>query len=116
MNMYRYVLQVQMLVVHRVTQLPDLLLHLGDLPVAQLGGGVYHNHTPLVLVQLQQPDHQVQARPVQVHVQPVSAEDVHQRGRTQSQVLHTGRHAVGMLILVLRRRSGASTREEPITV
>lgn len=80
-----------MLVVHRVTQLPDLLLHLGDFPGAELRGGVYlylyHNPAPLVLVQLQQPDHQVQTRPVQIHVQPVSTEDIHQRRRAQSQVL-----------------------------
>lgn len=89
--LYRYVLQVQVLVVHGVAELPDFLLHLGDFPGAELIGGVRHSHNPgpaaLVLVQLQQPDHQVQTRPVQIHVQPVSTEDVHQRRRTQSQVL-----------------------------
>lgn len=88
---YRDVLQVQVLVVHRVAQLPDLLLHLGDLAGAELRGGVgdgdHHAAAALVLVQLQQPDHQVQAGPVQVHVEPVPAQDVHERGRAQSQVL-----------------------------
>lgn len=76
-----------MLVVHGVAELPDLLLHLGDFSGTELRGGVCHGPAPLILVHLQQPDHQVKTRPVQIHVQAVSAEDVHQRRCTQSQVL-----------------------------
>lgn len=86
-HQYRYVLQVQVLVVHSVAKLSDLLLHFGNFSGAELRGGVCSSCTPLVLVQLQQPDHEVEAGPVQVHVQPVSTENVHQRSCTQSQVL-----------------------------
>lgn len=84
---YRYVLQVQVLVVHGVAQLPDLLLHFGDFPGTELKVTVYAGSAPTILVQLQQPDHELQTRSVQVHVQAVSAEDVHERRRAQSQVL-----------------------------
>lgn len=84
---YRYVLQVQVLVVHGVAQLPDLLLHFGDFPGTELKVTVYAGPVPTILVQLQQPDHELQTRSVQVHVQAVSAEDVHERRRAQGQVL-----------------------------
>lgn len=76
-----------MLVVHRVAQLPDLLFNLGDFLGAKLDRGIRPVPTPLVLVQLEQADHQVEAGPVQIHVEPVSAQDVHERGCAQSQVL-----------------------------
>lgn len=84
---YRYVLQVQVLVVHGVAQLPDLLLHFGNFPGTELKVTVYAGPAPTILVQLQQADHELQTRSVQIHVQAVSAEDVHERGRAQSQVL-----------------------------
>lgn len=69
---YRDVLQVQVFVVHRVAQFPDPLLHLGDLSGAELTGGVCFCRRAsaliLVQVQLQEPDHEVQTRAVQVHV------------------------------------------------
>lgn len=84
---YRDVLQVQVLVVHCVAQLPDLLLYFGDLLGTEMDRGVRPIPAPLVLVQFEQAEHQVQAGPVQIHVEPVSAQDVHERGCTQSQVL-----------------------------
>lgn len=78
---YRDVLQVQMFVVHRLTQLADPLLHLVYLFGCELTVGRF------VLLELQQADHQLQTGPVQVHVQAVTAQDVHQRGRAKSQVL-----------------------------
>lgn len=41
----------------------------------------------VVLVQLQQLDHQLQAGPVQVHVQTVPTQNVHQGSRAESKVL-----------------------------
>lgn len=76
-----------MLVVHGVAQLPDLLLHFGDFPGAELEVALHAGRAPAILVQLQQPDHKVEARPVQVHVQAVSTENVHERRRAQSEVL-----------------------------
>lgn len=79
-ELHRDVLQVQVFVVHRVTQLPDPLFHLGNFPGAELSTGVSHGPAPLVLVlvQLQEPDHQVQTGAVQVHVEAVSTQDVHE--------------------------------------
>lgn len=76
-----------MLVVHGVAQLPDLLLHFGDFPGAELEVAVHTGPAPAILVQLQEPDHELQTRAVQVHVQAVSTENVHERRRAQSQVL-----------------------------
>lgn len=100
---HRDVLQVQVLVVHRVAQLADLLLDLGDLPGAELRGGVSAGRAPsllrvllrllvlvLVLVQLQEPDHELQTRAVQVHVQPVPTQNVHEGCRAESEVLRGG--------------------------
>lgn len=84
---HRNVLQVQVLVVHGVAQLPDLLLYLGQLFGTKLDAGVRLRRGSVVLVQLEEPDHQVQTGPVQVHVQPVAAQDVHQSCCAQSQVL-----------------------------
>lgn len=84
---YRYVLQVQVLVVHGVAQLPDLLLHFGNFSGTELKVALHAGHAPTLLVQLQQPDHKLEARPVQVHVQTVSTENVHERRRAQSEVL-----------------------------
>lgn len=76
------VLQVEMLVVHSLTQLPDLLLDLFHLLCGELilVGRV-------VLVQLQQLDHKLQAGPVQIHVKTIPTQNVHQGSRTQSKVL-----------------------------
>lgn len=76
-----------MLVVHGVAQLPDLLLHFGNFSGTELKVALHAGHAPAVLVQLQQPDHKFEARPVQVHVQTVSTENVHERRRAQSEVL-----------------------------
>ena len=87
---HRDVLQVQVLVVHRLTQLADLLLDLGhllggELVLLVLLGRRLHGDQ---LIHLKQLDHQLQAGPVQVHVQPVPAQDVHQGGGAQRQVLY----------------------------
>lgn len=79
---HRDVFQVEMLVVHGLTQLPDLLLDLFHLLCGELilVGRV-------VLVQLQQLDHKLQAGPVQIHVKTIPTQNVHQGGRAQSKIL-----------------------------
>lgn len=69
---YRDVLQVKVLVVHRLTELADPLLHFAHL----LGGKMAV--CCLVLLELQQTNHQLQTGPIQVHVQTVTTQDVHQ--------------------------------------
>ena len=71
-----------MLVVHSLTQLPDLLLDL-----CHFLSGELILMTRVVLVQLQQLDHELQTGPVQIHVKTIPAQDVHQGGRAQSKVL-----------------------------
>ena len=89
-----------MLVVHRLAELADLLLDLGHLlggelvrlvllVLGVLGGRLNGDQ----LVHLQQLDHQLQAGPVQVHVEPVAAKDVHEGRGAQRQVLR--RHGGG---------------------
>lgn len=79
---HRDVLQVEVLVVHGLTQLPDFLLDLFHLLCSELilVGRV-------VLVQLQQLDHKLQAGSVQIHVKTISTQNVHQGSRAQSEVL-----------------------------
>lgn len=84
---YRDVLQVQVLVVHGVAQLPDVLLYFPKLFGTKVDAGVRLDPGSMILVQFEEPDHQVQTGSVQVHVEPVSAQDVHEGCRAQSQVL-----------------------------
>lgn len=67
---------------HGLTQLPDLLLNLFHLLCGELilVGRV-------VLVQLQQLDHELEAGPVQIHVKTIPTQNVHQGGRAQTKVL-----------------------------
>lgn len=71
-----------MLVVHGLAQLPDLLLNL-----RHFLGGELILVAWVALVQLQQLDHELQTRSVQIHVEPISTQDVHQGGGAQSKVL-----------------------------
>lgn len=79
---HRDVLQVQMLVVHGLAQLPDFLLHLLHLLCREL-----ILVSRVILVQLEQLNHQLQTGPIQVHVETVPTQDIHEGGRAQSQVL-----------------------------
>lgn len=72
---YRDVLQVEVLVVHRLAELADPFLHFAHLFGRELAVCCF------VLLQLQQADHQLQTGPVQVHVQTVATQDVHQGRR-----------------------------------
>lgn len=91
---HRDVLQVQVLVVHGRTQLPDFLLFLLHLLLREL-----ILVSQVILVQLQQLDHQLQAGPVQVHVETVPTQDVHEGGRAQSQVLREWESVSGRPLL-----------------
>lgn len=79
---HRDVLQVEVLVVHSLTQLPDFLFDLFHLLCGELilVGWV-------VLVELQQLDHKLQAGPVQIHVKTIPTQNVHQSSRAQSKIL-----------------------------
>lgn len=71
-----------MLVVHGLTQLPDLLLDLFHLLRREL---ILVGR--IVLVQFQQLDHKLQTGPVQIHIKTIPAQNVHQGSRAQSKVL-----------------------------
>lgn len=72
---YRDVLQVEVLVVHRLAELADPLLHFAHLLGREMAVCCF------VLLELQQANHQLQTGTVQVHVQTVTTQDVHQGRR-----------------------------------
>lgn len=79
---HRDVLQVEVLVVYRLAQLPYFLFDFFHLLCGKLilVGQV-------VLVELQKLDHQLQAGPVQVHVKTIPTQNVHQSSCAQSKIL-----------------------------
>lgn len=79
---YCDVLQVQVFVVHHFTQLPDFFFDLFDLLCREL---ILVGRT--FLVKLQKLDHQFQAGPVEIHVQTIPTQNVHQGRGAQSKIL-----------------------------